>query len=349
MSKDKDYFMENLSMLLTSGMGITSALDSIRADIRSPRMKKEIAEISEDIGSGTPMWRALSNRRFVSPHVISLIKLGEESGRLSENLNVVVAEEEKNRLLKSKIRSAMMYPALVLALTFVIGVGIAWFILPRLATVFSQLRIELPFITKMLIGLGKFLGEWGFIVMPVFIAFAAAAVFFIFINKKTKYIGEEIIFRLPGINKLLKEVEVARFGFMLGTLLDAGLAINSALDSLAGVTSLRPYRNFYFYLKNSIEDGNSFSRSFDSYKDSGKLIPASVQHMIGSGEKSGNLSKTLLNVGNIYENKTETTTKNLTVLLEPVLLFIVWGGVVMVALAIILPIYSLIGGLGQSG
>ncbi len=347
MGKEKDYFIENLGMLLSSGMGIISALNSVKEEIKSRSLIKQIDAIIEDIENGSPIWRALDKAQMVSPHVVSLIKIGEEAGRLSKNLEVVVIEQQKERLLKSKIRSAMMYPILVLTMTLVIGTGIAWFILPRLATVFAQLKLKLPFITKALIGFGTFLGQYGYIAVPVFLICLTLSIYFIFFFRRTKFIGEEIIFRTPGINQLLKEVEISRFGYMLGTLLDAGLTINTSLTSLAGVTSLGAYKKLYLFLRESIEDGNSFQKSFSAYPKASKLMSGPVQHMIVAGEESGNLSKTLLKIGEIYENKTETTSKNLTVLLEPILLFIVWIGVVGVALAIVLPIYSLIGGLNQ--
>ncbi len=344
-NKEKDYFIENLAMLLTSGMGIIAALKSVKEELKSRALKKKMDSLIEEIEGGSSIWRALDKTKMVSPHVTSLIKIGEESGRLSENLAVIVAEQQKERLLKSKIKSAMMYPILVLSLTLVIGLGIAWFILPRLATVFAQLKINLPIFTRALIGLGAFLGEYGHIVIPIVLIILAVLFYFIFFFKGTKFIGEAIVFHIPGVGNLMREVELARLGYILGTLLEAGLNINIALGSLAQITPFRRYKNFYLYIKDGVEEGNSFQKCFASYPHSNKLIPSPIQHMIVAGEMSGNLSGTLLKMGQIFENKTEVTTKNLTVLLEPILLFVVWLGVVGVALAIILPIYSLIGGL----
>jgi type II secretory pathway component PulF len=143
----------------------------------------------------------------------------------------------------------------------------------------------------------------------------------------------------------MKEVEIARFGYLLGTLLQAGLAVNLALESLANATDFIVYRNFYLYLGKSIEEGYSFQKSFSSYKNTAKLIPTPILQLIIAGEKSGNLSKTLLKVGEMFEEKSDITTKNLTIILEPILLVFVWLGVVSVALAVILPIYGLVGGL----
>jgi len=345
LGKERDYFVENLSMLISGGLPIMSALDAILKEMRSRRMKSVIASIKTDIESGYPLWRTLANTSLFPEHAVSLIRLGEESGKLTQNLKVVAIEQEKERVFKSKLRSAMMYPVFVLSLTVIIGVGIAWFILPKLATVFAQLKIKLPLITKILIGTGTFLGHYGGYVVPAGIVVMAMLVFFIFLFSKTKFIGQFILFSLPGIKGLIKEVEVARFGYLLGTLLEAGLPITHALDSLASATEITQYRKLYLHLRDSVQDGNSVQKSFVAFKRSNYLVPAPIQQLLFAGEQSGSLAETLLKIGQTFEAKADTTTKNLTVILEPILLVIVWLGVVVVALAVILPIYSLIGGL----
>jgi type II secretory pathway component PulF len=170
----------------------------------------------------------------------------------------------------------------------------------------------------------------------------------VFTYEKTKFIGEAILFSIPGIKTLLMEVEVARFGYLLGTLLEAGLPVTKAIESLAGASEVLRYKKFYVYLRDSVDMGNSFEKSFSLYKDIDALIPQSFQQLIVSGEQSGNLNKTLIKVGQALEAKSDTTTKNLTIIMEPILLVIVWAGVVSVAFAVILPIYSLVGGLNNA-
>ncbi|MBL1434248.1 type II secretion system F family protein [Candidatus Wolfebacteria bacterium] len=346
LNKEKQYFVENLSMLTSSGMTIVLALDSIRTGLRSRRMKKTLDELKDDVQSGFPLWQALEKTRIFRTYVISLIRIGEESGRLSENLKVISLQEERDRMFRSKLNSAMIYPVFILSLTPIVGISIAWFILPKLTIVFSQLNVELPVLTKLLISFGGFLGEKGIVVVPIFVLIFVTTLFFVFSFKKTKFVGQQILFHIPGIKNLILQVEIARFGYLLGTLLDAGLPIVNALESLHQATTFLGYKKMYIYLRDSIENGNSFQKSFASYAEIEKLIPYPIQQMIITGEQSGSLSETLLKIGKIFETKIETTTKNLSVILEPVLLVIVWFGVVGVALAVILPIYNLIGGFG---
>lgn len=343
--KERSYLVENLSMLVAGGMSILSAIDSVTLEARTRSMKKILAILREDIENGSPLWKAFQKSSMFREHTISLVRLGEESGKLSDNLKLIAEQEEKDRNLRSKIRSAMMYPVFVFALTVIIGVAIAWFILPRLASVFAQLRIELPWLTRWLISTGEFLGAYGMVVFPVFFLVCGLIVYIIFYFPKTKFIGQTILFSFPGIKRLLQEVELTRFGYLLGTLLQAGVPITQALDSLHKATIFSHYKKLYAFLRDSIEEGNSMQKSFSEYKKCSNLIPMPIQSLIVTGEQSGRLSETLIKISETFEARTEHTTKNLTVILEPILLVIVWIGVVAVALAVILPIYNLIGGL----
>ncbi|MFC1622918.1 type II secretion system F family protein [Patescibacteria group bacterium] len=346
--KERYYLVENLSMLVASGMGIVFALESIADGIKNKGTREIVLNIRRDVDNGVSLWVALEESKLFSDYAVSLIRTGEKSGRLSENLDLISVNHHKDRMFKSKLRSAMMYPILVFGLSVVVGVGIAWFILPRLATVFSQLRLELPLITKVLIGIGEFLGKYGVIFMPSLILIVGLLLFFIFFYKRTKKFGQYFLMKLPFLRSVIQEIELARAGFILGTLIEAGLSVVDAIDSLAGITSFDIYKKFYIHLKVRVEEGESFDEVFEEYSQIDKLIPRPVQQMIITGEKSGKLSDTLIRVGENYETKIETTTKNLSIILEPILLIIVWVGVIFVALAVILPIYSLVGGLNQA-
>ncbi|HEY4499869.1 MAG TPA: type II secretion system F family protein [Candidatus Paceibacterota bacterium] len=343
--KEQDYFIENIATLLISGMGMSAALDAIKSELRTNGMKKIIENLKEEIEGGSSLWKALQKLDFLPERNIALIRIGEESGQLSANLKVIVSQQQKERSFRSKIRSAMMYPLLVLALTFAIGIAIAWFILPRLASVFTTLKIQLPLITKGLIGLGNFIGAYGFIVIPLLIIILTVAIYLVFLYPRTRYIGQWLLFHLPGIRSLIQDTELSRFGYLLGSLLEAGLPVVDALHSIEQATLFQNYKKLYNFLAIHIEEGDSFQKSFEQYPDINKLIPVPIEQLIIAAERSGKLSDALLHIGAIFEEKTDTSTKDLTVILEPILLVIVWAGVVTVALAVILPIYSLIGGL----
>ncbi len=346
-SEERSYIIENLGMLLSAGMDIVTALQSIKQEIRSAWLKKIIDQIDEDIASGFSLGLALERTGLFPRSVTSLLKIGEASGRLEKSLNVVVVQQEKNRTFKSKIRSAAMYPLFVLGLALVAGIGIAWFILPRLATVFTSLNLKLPLVTKVLMQLGAFLSAYGNIAIPLFVLTLAVLGYFIFFFGPTRFIGQTILFFIPGVKELIRETELARFGYIMGTLLDGGLPVVEAIDSLGSAESLIAFRKFYRHLSETINNGGTFAEAFTTFHHAKRLIPMPVQGLIIAGEQSGKLTKTFLKIADIYDAKTDITTKNLSVILEPILLVIVWLGVVAVALAVILPIYSLVGGLSQ--
>jgi type II secretory pathway component PulF len=328
-------------------MTIVGALTSIVKETKTPGMKKILERMLLEIESGSPVWKSFDKTGFFKGYTISLLRLGEESGNFAENLKVVALEEEKDREFKGKVRSALMYPVFVLTLTLVVGIGISWFILPKLAKIFTDLKLSLPLVTKVLLAFGVFLSKHGIVAVPLASIIIGGVGYIVFGYKKTKFLGEIVIFSIPGINRLMMEVEVARFGYLLGTLLEAGLPVTRAIDSLAGATEVLRYKAFYLALRESIDMGNSFQKSFAAYKNIDNLIPPPIQQLIVSGEQSGNLNKTLIKVGQMLEARSDATTKNLSIIMEPILLVIVWMGVVTVAFAVILPIYSLVGGLNN--
>ncbi len=347
LGKEKDYIIENLSLLIGAGLDVLTALTLLKSDIRSSAMRHALDGIINDIDNGLSLSEALEDSGLFPLYMVTVIRIGEGSGRLEENLKVVALQDERDRSFRSQVRSAMMYPLFVFSFTLIIGIGIAWFILPRLATVFGGLHLKLPWITRALMGLGQWLGIHGATAVPLLLLASMTIFYFAFFFSPTKFIGQWFLFRVPGIKKLLQELELSRFGYLLGTLLNAGIPITTAVNSLVQASSFHSYRKLYTHLQVQLEEGNSVQKSLASYPHSTRLIPSPVQGVIAAGEQSGTMATALLRLGQNFSAKTEATAKNLTTLLEPLLLIIVWLGVMGVALAVFLPIYNLVGGLDQ--
>jgi type II secretory pathway component PulF len=345
--EEKKYFIENLGMLLGANINPEMALGIIESETKSPRMKRVLHFLLGEIEKGSSLWLALQKSGILAERYITLLRIGEQSGKIVENLSILSAQEQKENDFRSKIRSATLYPAFVLCLTVILGLGISWFILPRLASVFSQMNIPLPLFTRILIKIGTFISHWGKIAIPAFFAFLFFGFFFFFVFKKTKFLGQALLFRLPGIKRVIMETELARFGYLLGTLLGTGVPLVESLKSLAEATNFYAYKKLYLYLSQGTQDGMPFAQSFASYPKTGKLIPPSVQYLVMAAEQSGKLPEVFLSIGRKFEAKAEVTTKNLTTLLEPILIIAIWLGVVFIALAIIMPIYNLIGGMNH--
>ena len=334
-------FLENFSVLLSAGMDVLSALQSVEEEIDSKRMKRFVRALRVQVENGGTLYEAMADSQLFSENVISLVRLGETSGRLPENLETVVEQQEKEWMFKTKIRTAMLYPSIVLPLTFFVGIGVAWFALPKLADVFSQLNAELPLITRVLIIVGNFLSSYGAIFVPMIIFAFIILVYFLFSFPRTKVMGQIIISSLPVFRRLIREVELARVGYVLGGLLKSGIPVTEAIHSLRDSTTFYSYKKFYKELYESIEQGNSFKKSFTLNKHASELIPTSVRQMIISGEESGKLINILEKIGRSYEARVEVSIKNISTVIEPVMLIIIGLAVAVIALGIFMPIYSL--------
>lgn len=341
--KAKEQFFENFGLMLSSGIDVIVALGIIKNESKSRGIKSIISYIESDIQDGLPIWKSLENVRLLPIHYLSIVRVGEESGRLPENIKIVVRQMQKDREFKSKTRSASLYPSMVIILMTVVGSVVALFVLPRLTTVYKSLDVELPLITQMMIAVGDFMGQYGTIVVPAFFLFLGILYYFIFVNNTLKFIGQAILLKLPLIRKVLIEVETSRFGLLLGTLLKAGYPILDAIDLLIYSTNFARYKKFYTYLGKEIGNGLNFQQAFAGYIHIERIIPAYARQLIISAEQSGKLPDELIKLGELFEKRNESTIKDLTVVLEPLLLIVVWVGVSFIALAIILPIYNLVG------
>jgi type IV pilus assembly protein PilC len=345
--KEREYFSENLGLLLKSAVPVGDALDSLATTARTKNMRKVLSQMRTEVDAGNSLSASIERSGLVSVQTMALIRLGEESGNLVKNFQLAAQQEEKRHAFHAKIRSALLYPGFVLGVTLVVGLGVGWFLLPRLSDTFGQLQVKLPIVTRVMIGLGVFLKQHGIIAVPILLLVGGGMGYVLFAAPKTKWIGQRMLFMVPGIGRLMREVEIAQFGYLLGTLLEAGLPITQAISLLAGASTTPRYQAFCRYLAVSIGDGYSIKDSLQRYKNSNKLLPASVQQMMIAGEHSGSLSEVLLVIGRTYEEKSDVTTDNLETIMEPLLLLFVAGGVLLVAISVLLPIYSLLGGLNQ--
>ncbi|HSX18139.1 MAG TPA: type II secretion system F family protein [Candidatus Saccharimonadales bacterium] len=342
-SKDREYFTSNLAYMLKAGVTPSQSLDSLRSTSKSKPLNKAIEQVLRDIDEGSPIWKAFERAKIVPKETLMLVRIGEQSGKLAENLRLAARQEEKQRIFRSKVTSALLYPAFVIGVTFIVAIGVAWFLLPRLAVTFDQLGYKLPLISRIIIGFGLFLQHYGLIFITTLILALVILAYSVSSMPKIHRAAQKMLLRLPGVSKLVKEIEIARFGYMLGSLLQANIAVTESLKLLHGATSAPAYKDLYTYLSHSFENGYNFQSAFAKYKQTPKLIPPPVQQMVIAGERSGALAESLMDVGQVYEEKADATTRNLETVLEPILLILVWAGVLVVAIAVILPIYSLVG------
>jgi type IV pilus assembly protein PilC len=348
LAKEKESLIENLAMLVGSGLDVLTAVDLVKYDVRSIRMLHIVTDLHDEINNGSTLWGAFKKYDLLPGYMIALMRIGEESGKLAQNMRIIVLQQRKNRVFKSKLVSAMIYPAIIFVLSALIGVGVFIFIIPRLATVYQALDIDLPLITRIMIGISGFLSQYWFIVIPLTLAFGYGMFYFLFQREKSKHIGQRLIFSIGAFRNVIANIELARFGFLFGTLLHAGLPILDSLTSLSRSTSFYAYQKFYDHLEEDIESGLTFKQSFEGFKGINSLIPVPIQQIIIAAEKSGRLQESMEEINETFEERVDTSSKNLAVILEPIMLILVWLGVVFVALSVIFPVYNLVGGVSNA-
>lgn len=342
LGKEREPFVQNLATLLLAGLPLVDSLKTLQLEARGKSMRNLVRRLTEQVESGTPLWRAMESEHFFTPYAIALIRIGEEAGSLARNLGYLAEQQEKDHELKQKVKMAMIYPTIVLVLVVVVVIGLGGFVLPNLVPVLFALNTPLPFTTRALIAVSNFFSSESTIVIPgVLLSFLA--LFLLHTFTRFRVVTQWVMFHIPGIGKLAREATIARFGVILGGLLKAGVPLIDALHSLVEVTWIVAYRNFYQELLESIVVGQSFQKSFQAIPRAAKLLPISVQSLVVVGEKSGSLSEVLLKVSDIYDRKASDTAQKLPIILEPVLLIFMGGLVGVIAYAIIIPIYSVVG------
>ena len=341
--KEKEYIFENLSVMIDSGINLSETLEALILQVRSARSIKDLEDLIAQVDEGVPFWKAVETIDMLPKRLNVIIKIGEEAGLLSQNLKIIVLQKQRENDIRQRIKSALIYPLFIISIMLIVGSAILLFILPKLSTLYQGLNVDLPLISKIFIGFGNFMSNYGLILVPSVLITIYTLIYFLFINKKTNHIGQSIALKIPFVSKIIQEIEISKFGFILGTLLEGGIPIIFALESLASSSDIYKYKNIYGQIRDDINEGFTFQNAFEHIPNISAFLPRYVQHMVVTGEKSGNLALLLTKVGTIYEKRSEVSTKNITVLIEPILLIFVWVGVSALAFAVIVPIYSLVG------
>jgi len=343
-TKAKRTFLDTLALLVGSGMGINTSLRTLHKNIQDKALKKTLYSMLVSVESGSSLSQTMDEHNFLPKFLISLIRIGEESGNLADKIRRTVISLDKDRKRKGQLRSALFYPLFVMSLVIILGVGVATFILPRIGQVFSNMNVKLPLMTKILIQVGDFMGTYWYILIPTIFGTLTLIVLILFVFPATSKSGQWLMFHLPVFKDLIQMSEVSRFSYNLAMLLNSGIPITKALFSLAEIHDYYMYKEYTKLIAADIQDGKSFHNSFGvNQKVTNKLFPFAAQEIITAGEESGKLPEVLEQIGERYEEEAEQISKNIALLLEPALLIVVWVGVVFLAVAILLPIYSLVG------
>ncbi len=273
-----------------------------------------------------------------------MVKVGETGGALENTLIHLSLQMEKDYDLKKKIKGAMLYPMIILIATMALGSAMAIFILPKLTKLFQTFKVTLPLSTRILLWVSNLFQNYGFYIIGGFIILIFL-LWYIVRSNFARLPTSRLILSLPIIGKISQNVNLARFNRILGTLLKSGVPVVEALSITANTLGNEVYKKRLLSVSEKVKKGIPISQVLKKESKHSDSFPQLVSRMIGVGEKTGKLDETLIYLAKFYEKEVDNTTKNLSVILEPILLILIGLVVALVAIAIISPIYKLSGSL----
>lgn len=336
---DKLFFTKHLAMMLKSGITVAEAIETIAQQTRSNKFRSILIEISQTIRNGQTLAKAMSNhKKIFDAFYTSLVEVGEESGTLDRSLDYLANHLAKEYELHKKIQGALLYPMIVLIAVAVVGVGMSFFVLPNLVELFDSLDTELPVTTKILLYFANIIKQYGFFLVIDFVIFLIAFRILVALPG-IKPMWHRILLSLPIFGGLLQNEILTTMCRNLGMMLKSGLPIKRSLAIQYSGTENCVFKDYIKRLEAAVDKGKDIHDELDTGNYS-KFSPVAIK-MIGVGEKTGRLDETFLYLGDFFEGEVDNLAKNLSVVLEPIILLVIGAVVGFVALAIITPIYDL--------
>jgi type IV pilus assembly protein PilC len=330
-------FTKNLSGMLRAGLSLFRALSVLKKQTKNVVFSNILTSLSNDINSGGTLSSGLMKFPNVfSKLFISMTKAGEESGNLANALSEIGENLEKSHSLNKKIKGALIYPGVIFSAMILIGVLMFAFVVPTLAKTFKELGVDLPASTKFIILLGNFFSEYLILSFVLIIGSAVGIVSLLRAPFMTKYV-DFVILRLPFVGGLSKELNTARTARTISSLLLSGVSITRAIEITQDVVQNVYYKEVLIKAKEEIEKGSPFSKAFE---ENSNLYPIMMTEMVEVGEETGKLSDMLLQIALFYEGEIENKTKNLSTVIEPVLMIFIGAAVGFFAISMISPLYS---------
>ena len=335
--RDVVIFSRQLSTLFQAKVPVMQSLRTLAAETGNAQFQKIIGEILDDVSGGSSLSQSMvKHPEAFSRFYISMIRAGEESGKLEEIFNYLADYLERSYTLTSKARNALMYPTFVFLAFIGVIVVMLIVVIPRLTSIFSELGQEVPIYTKIIIAASSFLQHYG-VFLLVFLAVLAVVGWRFLKTQRGIEVFDEIKIRVPIVGLLMKKIYLARLTDNLSTLILAGIPIIRALEITADVVVNEVYRKIIFDAAESVKAGNTISHSFDKYRE----IPALVTQMIRIGEESGKLDLILKNTSGFYQRDVDNLLENFVSLIEPILIVILGIGVGGLVAAVLVPLYNL--------
>jgi len=344
---EKMFFTRNLRVMISAGVSLPRAILSLSEQTKNKKFKNALQKIAENlqkiaerIVKGEKFSDALSYfPQIFNEFYQNMIKVAEETGKLEDVLGILATQMEREHELRSKIKGAMIYPAVIVCALIGVGVLMLVMVVPKLAETFKELGVELPMTTRIVISLGTFLEKNFLILLISFIVL----IFFFFQFLKTKVgkrIFDKISLFLPIFSSLVKKSNSASTARSLSSLISAGVSLPRALEITANTLGNVFYKEALLTSAEAVRKGGKLSESLKPYQ---KIYPLTLISMLAVGEETGETSEVLAKIADFYESEVTDAAKNLTSVIEPILMLIIGAAVGFFAISMVQPMYSMLG------
>lgn len=335
---DKITFIKNLAVMIRAGLSVSRALKILTSQTPNVKFSKIIADISRQVESGTSLADAMAKYPNVFSQIfVSMVKVGEVSGNLEQNLVYLSDQMQRDYNLVSKAKGAMTYPIAVLVALVIVGFLMFTFVLPKLTETFKEFNTTLPVLTRVVMYVVDQFAKYGIFFMIFLIGLVVA--FMIWRKSESgKLVTHKIVLHIPVFSGIVKKINLARFVRIFSSLVKSGMPMVEALEVSSKVVGNIYYQRVIADAASKVKIGSPLSGGFKKYP---ALFSDLVVQMMEVGEESGTTDTVLEEVALFYEAEVDESMKNLSSIIEPVIMMVIGAVVGILAVALIMPIYSI--------
>ncbi|MEN9390284.1 MAG: hypothetical protein RLZZ283_384 [Candidatus Parcubacteria bacterium] len=337
--KEQTFFVKRLAFLIKANVPILEGLHMVSEQSASAGYKKVLGSVITDVSNGTSLAKSLG--RFPTTFGefgINIIKVGESSGTLSQNLEYLADELRKSHMLRKKLMGAFVYPAVIAVATLGITAFLMLYLFPKIMPVFASMHMDLPLSTRVVIAISTFLQNWGLTFSVLMVILFVVMTMVITRVHSIRFQYHKFLTRMPAFGSVIRAYNLAGISRTLGLLLKSGITLSEALPLTADTTKNMVYKHELHVLAHAVNRGERVSTYLAKRR---KVFPDVMGQMVAVGEKTGNLSNTLVYLSELYDAEVDDFTKNISALIEPALMVIMGLLVGFIAVSIITPIYGI--------
>lgn len=335
--QDKVVFMRQMATMIAAGLPLTRALEIMADQATNPLFKRVLKDVLSSVQAGKPLSTSFREQEGVFDNItLNLLEAGEESGNLEVILGKLATELEERSSLTKKVRSAMIYPAIVLVVIIAVILMMLFVLIPSMSDIYKDFGAELPWITRSLVSMSNFVIKYWWIVVLLIVLLVVGWKYFRSQEKGLRT-TDKLMVKLPIVGNLISKIQIAQFTRILALLLSSGLSIVKALELTAQSLSNSIFKDVVMDARDEVEKGGPLALPIAR----SEYFPLLVSSMISVGEETGEIDAVLAKVSDYYKEEVDTATNNLSTTLEPLLLIVMGLAVGFIALGVYMPMFGL--------